>query len=237
MPCWRWPAARQQPACPTNGATSPRRPGGGELAELFATGRGGGAARSGQPRHSSARRPASPEPRALAVLRCRAPGRWDEGRVAAQRALTRRGAVDDKSSRLRSAGTPGAVVRTSMHEPLLRDDLPSDPTGSRATRTQPARRFSLGEPTTPCGGRRGCGPRTRRPAAHRCPQPGLGLQWFGLRGRGKRKRRNASCMACGARVSAGSLGTAHTRVPRLVSVARPERMAAEPATARGRDSA
>ena len=63
------PAARQQPVCPTNGATSPRRPRGGELAEL---GRGVGAARSGQPRHSSARRPPSPEPRALVALRCRA---------------------------------------------------------------------------------------------------------------------------------------------------------------------
>ena len=53
VPCWRRLAARQQPVCPTNGATSPRRPRGGELAGLFATGRGVGAARSGQPRHSA----------------------------------------------------------------------------------------------------------------------------------------------------------------------------------------
>ena len=38
VPCWRRPASRQQPVCPTNGATSPRRSRGGELAELFATG-------------------------------------------------------------------------------------------------------------------------------------------------------------------------------------------------------
>ena len=45
------------------------------------------------------------------------------------------------------------------------------------------------------------------------PQPGLGLQPFGRRGRADRKwRRNASCMACGERVSAGSLGIPTWRV-------------------------
>ena len=58
VPCWRRPAARQQPVCPTNGATSSRRPRGGELAELFATGRGVGAAPA-----SPFQRPPTSEPR------------------------------------------------------------------------------------------------------------------------------------------------------------------------------
>ena len=62
VPCWRRLAARQQPVCPTNGATSPRRPRGGELAGLHEA--------------ASLAIPAPADLRARMALRCRAPRMW-----------------------------------------------------------------------------------------------------------------------------------------------------------------
>ena len=57
-----------------------------------------------------------------------------------------------------------------------------------------------------------------------CPQPGLGPQRFGLSGRGKRKRRrNASCMACGAKVSAADSHATACALPCERSKARESR--------------
>ena len=135
--------------------------------------------------------------------------RRHKGRVAAQGSSHRRCAVDDQVKTApvvwRNAGSSGGA------EPLLRDHLAICPNGF-ARNSHPRPFDDLGSPSQEPSARAGQGMVAED--VDEPPHPGEGPHRFKRRGSGRRRRRrNASCMACGDSVVAGSAGMAVNQAP------------------------